>query len=87
MDIDVITQYIMVIAPAATAIISTVVALIVGIKKIKNAGDSTVDEVKKSNDKIAESNRILHEENLHLKESLNKITAKMEHMYYDDKEE
>jgi len=96
MDLDVVTQYILTIAPAATAIISTISAVIVAIKKIKSDNQKTLNEVKASNKLISDNNNnltaqiaLIQAENLELKQtnaelnrSLKKVCAKMEHLYY-----
>ena len=49
MDIAQITNFIVAAAPAVTAIIGVVVALVVGIKQIKNTNNQTLQDVKKTN--------------------------------------
>lgn len=85
MNIDIITQYLLAIVPAFTAVVGMVVTLGVGIGKIKKANKETTDTVKEVSAEsraLAKQNRELKKENKELKESLNKITARMEHMYY-----
>lgn len=88
MNIDIITQYILAIVPAFTAVVGMVVTLGVGIGKIKKANKETSDKVEEvsNNDKMLKKQlREVSKENAELKEHLNKITARMEHMYYIEK--
>lgn len=94
MDIDVITQYILSIVPAVTAVIGMVVTLGVGIGKIKRANKDTVDEVKENSKGLRRTNEELkaelvqvHKENVELKKEMTKLMAKVEHIHFvDDKE-
>lgn len=100
MNLDIITQYILAIVPAFTAVVGMVVTLGVGIGKIKRANKETTDtvlevsqesrELKAELRDVIKQNKELKKENKELKESLNKVSARMEHMYYveeDVKEE
>ena len=73
MDFSQVTQYIIEIAPAVTSLIGVVVALIVGIKKIKATGDSTIQEIKDQTKEISDANATLMKENLELKGELKKV--------------
>lgn len=73
MDFSQVTQYIIEIAPAVTSLIGVVVALIVGIKKIKATGDSTIQEIKDQTKEISNANATLMKENLELKGELKKV--------------
>lgn len=89
MNLDIITQYILAIVPAFTAVVGMVVTLGVGIGKIKKANKETSDKVEEvsNNDKMLKKQlREVSKENAELKEHLNKITARMEHMYYIEKD-
>lgn len=89
MNIDVITQYILAIVPAFTAVVGMVVTLGVGIGKIKKANKETSDKVEEvsNNDRMLKKQlREVSKENAELKEHLNKITARMEHLYYVEKD-
>ena len=46
MDIDLITQYIMTIAPALVSILTVISTMVVSIKKIRSDSSATVSEVK-----------------------------------------
>lgn len=94
MDIDIITQYILTLTPAVTAIISVIVALGVGIGKIKKANKETVEEVKATNkelkarqSKIEETNLNLAQENITLKKDLRQLMAKIQHIHFTEEKE
>ena len=92
MNLDIITQYILAIVPAFTAVVGMVVTLGVGIGKIKKANretSNTVMEISNDNKELKEEikslvkqNRDLKKENMDLKKSLDKVSTRMEHMYY-----
>lgn len=96
MNLDIITQYILAIVPAFTAVVGMVVTLGVGIGKIKRANKKTTDtvlevsqesrELKAELRDVIKQNKELKQENKELKESLNKVSARMEHMYYIEKD-
>lgn len=76
MNIDIVTQYILAIVPAVTAIMSMVVLVGVGIGKIRKANqitESKVDELTKSNKTIIEQNNALKKENIELKQILSSL--------------
>lgn len=70
---DAVVNYIIQLSPAVTALIGVVVALVVGIKKIKASNDATVANVKATNKQMLESNKELQEQNRELKRQLNKV--------------
>ena len=83
-----IMNLILAYSPAITACISVVVALIVGIKKIKKAGNDTLNNVKESNEQIIKDNAELRRENASLKRELAKVMAHIKHIrFIEDKEE
>ena len=85
MEIDVITQYILAIVPAFTAVVGMITTLGVAIGKIKKANKEATEEVKeahKENIALRKEMVATAKENRELKQHLNKITAKMEHMYW-----
>lgn len=84
MEINQITEFIIAAAPAVTAIISVVVALIVGIKNIKAAGEKTVADVKESNSKIIAANIELQKENAELKKELRSVVAAVKKIKDDE---
>lgn len=88
MEIDAITQFILAIVPAVTAIIGIVVALGVGVGKIKQANADTRKEVKNlsEGDKgLKKQLREVQKENAELKAQLNEVLARMKHLYFVEK--
>lgn len=90
MDIDIITQYVLAIVPAFTAVVGMIVTLGVGIGKIKKANSETTTKVTE----LSENDRALkrqlqdvHRENVELKKQLNEVTARMKHLYFVEKPE
>lgn len=88
MDLDIITQYIIGIAPAITSVIGIVVSLIVGIKKIKKANKNTIDMVEANNLALRETNLELksqlddiHKENIELKKEMTHLLKKVNNVY------
>lgn len=94
MDLDIITQYVLAIVPAFTAVVGMIVTLGVGIGKIKKANSETSSQVKELSETDKSLKRQLvqvHKENVELKKQLNEVTARLKHMYFvenpEDKEE
>lgn len=90
MNIDIITQYILAIVPAFTAVVGMVVTLGVGIGKIKKANKETsdkVEEVSHSDKMLKKQLTEVHRENVELKKQLNEVSARMKHLYFVEKEE
>ena len=90
MDIDIITQYILAIVPAFTAVVGMIVTLGVGIGKIKKANSETTNQVKELSSTDKELKRELkqvHQENVELKKQLTEVTARMKHLYFVEKPE
>jgi len=88
--IDVITQYILALVPAVTALVGMAVCVGVGVGKIRKANKDTVDSI----DDISRKSKSLeiqladaHKENIELKKQLKKVMAKLEHVHFTDKEE
>ena len=73
-------------SPAITAMISLVVALVVGVKKIKKAGKDTLDDVKSTNREVLEQNAELKRENAELKRQLGQVMCRIKHIHFIDKE-
>ena len=94
MDIDVITQCILSIVPAFTAVVGMIVTLGVGIGKIKKANKDTINEVKENSKGLKRANEALKDEltnvykdNIEIKKQMTKLMAKVEHIHFvDDKE-
>lgn len=93
---DIITQYILSLAPAITSIIGIVVALIVGVKKIKRVNldtENSVKDIKKELEKTKEENKALKTQ-LEVSNSrlgqvsgeLSKINAKLNHIHVKKEE-
>ena len=88
MNIDIITQYILAIVPAFTAVVGMAVTLGVGIGTIKKANKETTTTVKEmsSNDKALKKQLVeVSKENAELKQELKELTARMKHLYFVDK--
>lgn len=87
--LDAITQYVLALVPAFTAVVGMITTLGVAIAKIKNAHKDATKEIKEAHTEnlaIRREMRELAKENKELKQHLNKITARMEHMYWVEKE-
>ena len=95
MNIDVITQYILALVPAVTALVGMAVTIGLGVAKIKKANKETVETVDASNKKVCKHTESLesqlanvHKENVELKRQLTKVMKKLDHVHFvDDKEE
>lgn len=88
--IDAVTQYILALVPAVTAVVGMITIFGVGIGKIRKANKDATNEIKETHKENLELRRELREtmkENKELKQSLKKVTAKMEHMYYIEEKE
>lgn len=79
MNIDIVTQYVLAIAPSVTAIISVATAMIISIKKIKNETMKSNAAVAKENRDIKEALAAVIKENAELKKAqkalMNKIVG------------
>lgn len=94
MDIDIISQYILSITPAVTAILTAIASVIIGIKNIKSTTTKTIAEVKQSTGEIKLENvnlkkklNELSKENIELKHQMNEVLARMKHMYFVEEED
>ena len=90
MEIDAITQFILAIVPAFTAVVGMITTLGVAIGKIKKANKETTDlvqETNKENVNLRHQLNTVMKENAELKKEQRKINAKLDHMYFIDKEE
>lgn len=86
-----VMNYIIEFSPAITAFIGIVVSLIVGIKKIKQHNNETLDEIKGANAKIielyqeeVEKRQEIQRENQELKKDLRKMMAKLNHVHFEE---
>lgn len=94
--LDTITQYILALVPAVTALTGMAVMIGVGIGKIKKANKETVDTVTsvgssldtiKSQSKFLEAQLVaVQKENAELKKQMTKLMKKVEHIHFVDKE-
>lgn len=85
MDIDIITQYILSIVPAVTAVAGMITTVGIAIAKIKKANATTANKVEElsHNDRALKKQLIeVHKENAELKHQLNEVSAKLKHMYF-----
>ena len=89
--LDAITQYILALAPAVTALVGMAVCVGVGVGKIRKANQDTVesiDRVGKKSQSLENQLKEVQAENIQLKRDLRKVMAKLEHVHFvDDKEE
>lgn len=88
--LDAITQYILALVPAVTALVGMAVCVGVGVGKIRKANRDTVDSI----DKVSRKSQSLesqlqdvHAENIQLKKQLRKVMAKLDHVHIVEKEE
>lgn len=88
--INTITNYIISLVPAVTAVAGMLTVMGVGIGKIRKANKDATNEIKETHKENVELRRELADvvrENKELKQSIKKITARMEHMYYIEEKE
>jgi len=88
--LDAITQYILALVPAVTALVGMAVCVGVGVGKIRKANRDTVDSI----DRVSRKSQSLesqlsevHAENVELKRQLRKVMAKLDHVHIVEKEE
>ena len=84
-NIDAITQYILSLTPAITALVGVIVVIAVGVGKVKaavNGNTETVERSSKSSkqlvDSLVEQNKELKKQNQELKKALTELNAKIE---------
>lgn len=90
--LDAITQYILALVPAVTALVGMAVCVGVGVGKIKRANRDTVDSIDRASKKtqtleeqlqeVHNENVQIKKENVYLKKQLNEVMARMKHMYF-----
>lgn len=93
---DVMT-YILTLVPSITSITGLIVTILVGISKIKKAGNNATAEIKEIGKANAElkkqmavvlaENRALKAENSILKQEQSRLNARLSHMYFVENEE
>lgn len=74
MDIDIITQYILSLVPAVSALTGMAVIVGVGIGKIKKANEKRDADLNNHLNNVYKENLSLKRENREIKEELKKIT-------------
>lgn len=86
--LDVITQYILALVPAVTALVGMAVTIGVGVGAIKRANRETIETVDVSNKNVCKHTeslesqlRDVHAENVQLKKQLKKVMAKLDHVH------
>ncbi len=88
--IETITNYIISLVPAVTAVAGMLSVMGIAIAKVKKAHNEATTEIKETHKENVELRRELKEtmkENKELKQSLKKVTTRMEHMYYIEEKE
>lgn len=88
--IETITNYIISLVPAVTAVAGMLSVMGIAIAKVKKAHNEATTEIKETHKENVELRRELADvvkENKELKQSIKKITARMEHMYYIEEKE
>lgn len=81
MDLDIITQYILALVPAVSAIMGMVVVIGVGIGKIKAALKGNIESVEKISSRTREvekQNLELKKQNIELKKALVDLNKKID---------
>lgn len=87
--LDAITQYILALVPAVTALVGMAVCVGVGVGKIRKANSETsskVEEVSQNDRLLKKQLREVSKENAELKKQLNEVMARMKHMYFIEKD-
>ena len=84
-SIDAITQYILSLTPAITALIGVIVVIAVGVGKVKAAVNVNTETVERTSNRsnstvklLTEQNKELREENRELKKALIELNKKIE---------
>lgn len=88
--IETITNYIISLVPAVTAVAGMLSVMGIAIAKVKKAHNEATTEIKETHKENIELRKELADvvrENKELKQSIKKITARMEHMYYIEEKE
>ena len=88
--LDAITQYILALVPAVTALVGMAVCVGVGVGKIRKANRNTVDSIdsiSRKSQSLESQLQNVHKENVELKKQLRKVMAKLDHVHIVDKEE
>lgn len=84
---DIVTQYLLSLVPAVTALAGMVTIIGVSIGKIKKANRETVDKVTESDRTLKKQLVTVQKENIELKKALTKIEAKLNHVHFVETKE
>ena len=88
--LDAITQYILALVPAVSALVGMAVCVGVGVGKIRKANRDTVDSIdtiSRKSQSLESQLQEVHAENVELKKQLRKAMAKLDHVHIVEKEE
>ena len=88
--LDAITQYILALVPAVSALVGMAVCVGVGVGKIRKANRDTVDSIdtiSRKSQSLESQLQEVHKENVELKRQLRKVMAKLEHVHIVDEKE
>lgn len=88
--LDEITQYILALVPAVSAIMGMVVIVGIGVGKIKNSVnsvDGSLDTIKSENKFLKAQLSVVQKENIEIKREMTKLMKKVEHIHFVDKRE
>ena len=84
-DVNAITEYILSITPAISALVAVIVVVAVGVGKVKNALNGNVQTIERTHSNnskaleiIVEQNKALREENKELKKALIELNRKID---------
>lgn len=84
-NIDAITQYILSLTPAITALVGVIVVIAVGVGKVKNAVKGNTEAVERNSSRsskavesLIEQNKELKKENIELKKALIELNKKID---------
>lgn len=83
MELDVITQTVLLYAPAIVSIITMICTVIVSIKKVASSSEASVKEVKEmraKNNELAQDMSALIQENTELKEVIKHVVNRLDHI-------
>ena len=84
-DVNAITEYILSITPAISALVAVIVVVAVGVGKVKNALNGNVQTIERTHSKnskaiesLIEQNRELKQQNIELKKALVELNKKID---------
>ena len=76
MNLDIVSQYVISIAPAAAAVISAAATAIISVRKVKRYGDLTKGSIAKENSELKKALADEIKENAELKKELRETLRK-----------